>query len=117
MDHVQPVLEPRATVRDLREVVATHRLLAVPQKRAVIGGDDAERVRPDRVPEDVLVFLRPRRRRVHPLRALEARPLEIRVVDEEVLGTCLAVDVPAFLPRELDRLDRLFAGHMDDVER
>ena len=56
-------------------------------------------------------------RRVDVLRALEVRPLEERVVDEEVLRARLAPDVPAVVPRARDRLDRLLAGHVDDVER
>ena len=117
VDHVQPVLEPGPAVRDLREVVAAERLLAVPDEGAVVGRDRGEHVRAHRVPEHVLVRLVARRRRVDVLRALEVRPLEERVVDEEVLRAGLAPDVPALLARDRDRLDRLLAGDVDDVER
>jgi hypothetical protein len=82
----------------------------------MVGGDDAQHVGAQGVPEDVLVLLRAGRGRVDVLRALEVRPLEERVVDEEVLRAGLAVDVPALLARELDRLDALAARDMDDVE-
>ena len=117
MDHLQPVLEPGAAVRDLREVVLAHRLLLRPRERTVVGRDRRQDVGPHRVPEHVLVLLRARRRRVHVLRALEVRPLEERVVDEEVLRACLAPDVPAGVSRSLDRLDRLAARDVDDVQR
>ena len=78
---------------------------------------DGEHVGADGVPEHVLVLLRPRRRRVDVLRALEVRPLEEGVVDEEVLRARLAPDVPALLARERDRLDRLAARDVDDVQR
>src|SRR4029079_5633321 len=59
----------------------------------------------------------PRRGRVHVLRTFEIRALEVRVVDEEVLGARLAPDVPALLAGMSDRLHRLAAGDVDDVER
>ena len=83
----------------------------------MVGGDRREDVVADRCPEDLLVRLVARRRRVDVLRPLEVRPLEERVVDEEVLRAGLAEDVPALLAREGDRLDRLVAGDVDDVER
>ena len=86
VDHLQPVLEPGAAVRDLREVVLPERLLAVPAERAVVGRDRRQDVVAHRVPEHVLVRLVARRRRVDVLRAFEVRPLEEGVVDEEVLG-------------------------------
>ena len=49
--------------------------------------------------------------------ALEPRLVERRVVDEQVLRAGLAPDVPALLARDRDRLDRLLAGDVDDVER
>src|SRR5258708_5721547 len=45
VDHLEPVLKAGAAVRDLREVVAAERLLAVPQERAVVGRDRGEDVR------------------------------------------------------------------------
>ena len=117
VDHVQPVLEPRPAVRNLREVVAAERLLLAPGEGAVVGRDRAQDVRAHGVPEHVLVRLVARRRRVDVLGALEVRLLEMRVVDEEVLRAGLAPHVPALLARELDRLDRLLAGDVDDVER
>src|SRR5688572_32027825 len=109
MDHLQPVLEPGPAVRDLGEVILAERLLAVPEERAVVGGDDREDIVLDRLPEALLILLRARRRRVDVLGALEVRPLEERVVDEEVLGAGLAPDVPALFPGDRDRLDRLLA--------
>ena len=117
VDHVQPVLEPRPAVRDLGEVVLAERLLAVPEERAVVGRDRGEHVGAHGVPEHVLVRLVPRRRRVDVLAALEVRPLEERLVDEEVLRAALAPDRPALLARERDRVERLLAGDVDDVER
>src|SRR5205814_5311402 len=58
-----------------------------------------------------------RRGRVDVLPALEVRPLEERVVDEEVLRAGFPPNVPALLAGELDRLDRLGAGDVDDVQR
>src|SRR5215204_347577 len=107
MDHVQPVLEPGASVRDLREVVLAERLLAVPEERAVVGRDRRELVGAHRVPQVLLVRLVAGRRRVDVLGALEVRLLEVAVVDEEVLGAGLTPDVPALVAGELDRLDRL----------
>ncbi len=68
VDHLQPVLDPAAAVRDLREVVAPAFLLLRPTRRAVVGGDRLKHVRADGVPEHVLVLLRARRRRVDVLR-------------------------------------------------
>ena len=83
----------------------------------MVGRDRRQRVGAHRVPEDVLVLLRPRRRRVDVLRAFEVRALEEGVVDEEVLGARLAPHVPAFLACDLNRLDGLLARHVHDVER
>src|SRR6185369_4827418 len=55
--------------------------------------------------------------RVHVLRALEVRLGDVVERVEEVLGAGLAPDVPACLTRARDRLDRLAAGDVDDVER
>ena len=117
MDHVQAVLEPGPAVRDLAEVVEPGVLLALEQIRAVVGRDRLEDVRPHRVPENLLVFLRPGRRCVDVLRALEVGPVEERLVDEEVLGAGLAPDVPALVAGERDRLGRFLARDVDDVER
>ena len=78
---------------------------------------DGEDVRAHGVPEHLLVLDRARRRRVDVLRALEVGPLEVRVVDEEVLRAGLAPDVPALLAGTRDRIDRLLARDVDDVER
>src|SRR5262249_44300461 len=92
-------------------------LLAVPAERAVVGRDRRQHVRAQGVPEHVLVLLRARRRRVDVLRALEVGPLEERVIDEEVLRARLAVNGPGGISRTRDRLDRLAARNMYDVER
>src|SRR5207237_896999 len=55
MDHLQPVLETGAAVRDLREVVLAERLLPLPEEGAVVGRDDREGVPADGVPEHVPV--------------------------------------------------------------
>src|SRR5205807_10015134 len=106
--------EARAAVRDLPEVVLARVLLALEQVGAVVGRDRLEDVRPDGVPEHLLVRLRARRRRVHVLRALELRPVQKGLINEEVLRAGLAPDVPALLTGECDRLDRLLAGDVDD---
>jgi hypothetical protein len=117
VDHLQSVLEAGPAVRDLREVVLAECLLAVPEECAVVCGDRRQRVGANRVPENVLVLLRPWRRGVHVLGAFEVRSLEEAVVDEEVLRARLAPHIPALLARELDRLDGLLAGDVYDVER
>ena len=64
------------------------------------------------------LLLRARRRGVHVVRGLEVlQPLEERRVDEEVLRARLAPDVPALLARDHDRLERLRARDVHDVER
>src|SRR5829696_5812977 len=73
VEHVQAVLDPRSAVRYLGEVVPAERLLAVPVERAMVGGDDREDVGGERVPEVLLVLLRPRRRRVDVLGSFEVR--------------------------------------------
>src|SRR6185295_13806171 len=91
-------------------------LLLRPLERTVVGRDDREDVRAERLPEVLLMLLRARRRRVDVLRALEAGLVEGRLVDEEVLRAGLAPGIPALLTRERDRLDRRLAGDVDDVE-
>src|SRR5207247_10661800 len=115
--HLAPVFHPRPAVRDLREVVPADRLLPVPEEGTMVGRDRAQLVGADGVPQHVLVRLVARRWRVDVLGALEVRALEERVVDEEVLRAGLAPDVPALFAGELDRLDRLGARYVDDVER
>ena len=117
VDHLQPVLEAGPAVRDLGEVVPAERLLAVPEERAVVGRDRRERVGAHGVPEHLVVRRVARGRRVDVLRALEVRPLRGRQSTEEVLRARLAPDVPALLAGAADRLDRLAAGDVDDVER
>ncbi len=56
-------------------------------------------------------------RRVDVLRALEVRLRDVVERVEEVLRAGLAPDVPARLARAGDRLHRLAAGDVDDVER
>ena len=58
-----------------------------------------------------------RRRRVDVLAALEVRLIERGLVDEEVLRAGLAPRLPALRARLVDRVDRLLAGDVDDVER
>ena len=89
-EHVEPVLDPGAAVRDDLEVPAVDALLLRPVERAVVGRDDAEDACGERVPQMLLVLLRAGRRRVDLLRALEVRLLEHRLVDEQVLRTRLA---------------------------
>src|SRR5206468_8624883 len=103
-------------VRDLREVVLAERLLRIPTEGAMVRRDRLEDVRADRVPEDLLVGLVARRGRVDELRAFEVRPLEEGVVDEEVLRAGVAPDVPAGVTRPCDRVDRLAARDVDDIE-
>jgi hypothetical protein len=117
VDHLQPVLETGATVRDLAEVVDARVLLALEEVGAMVGRDRLQQIRAHRVPEHVLVRLRAGRRRVDVLRPFEVRLVEERLVDEEVLRARLAPDVPTLLARECDRLRRLRARHVDDVER
>ena len=117
VDHLQPVLEAGTAVRDLREVVLPERLLAVPEEGAVVGRDHGERVGAHRVPEHAVVRGVAGRRRVDVLRALEAGLCEVVYRPEEVLRARLTPDAPALLARTADRLDRLAAGDVDDVER
>src|SRR4029434_289228 len=91
---VRAVPDPRPAVWDLGEVVPAQGLLAVPVERAVVGRDDGEYVRGQRVPEVLLVLLRSRWRRVDVLGSFEVRLVQRRLVDEEVLGTGLAPGVP-----------------------
>src|SRR5215204_6358645 len=82
----------------------------------MVGGDDREDVALDGLPEALLVLLRPWRRRVDVLGALEVGPFQERVVDEEVLRAGLAPHVPALFPCGRDRVDRLLAGDVYDIE-
>src|SRR5215212_9940494 len=117
MEHVQAILDPRPAVWDLGEVVPAQGLLAVPVERAVVGRDNGEDVRGERVPEVLLVLLRSRRRRVDVLGPLEVRLVQRRLVDKEVLGTGLAPGVPVVGARLRYRVYGLLAGDVDDVER
>src|SRR5204862_6208445 len=117
VDHLQPVIEAGAAIRDLREVGLAERLLPVPEERAVIGRDRGQRVCAHRVPQDVVVRRVARGRRVDVLRALEVRLREVVNRPEEVLRARLPPDVPALLARAPDRLDRLAAGDVYDAER
>src|ERR1700761_7093958 len=63
------------------------------------------------------VLGRARRRGIHVLRALEVGLLEPGLVDEQVLGARLAPGPPPTRPRDRDRLNRLLAGDVDDVQR
>src|SRR6185312_9532522 len=103
MDHLQAVLEARAAVRDLREVVPAEGLLPVPEERAVVGRDRGERIRANRFPQDVMIRRVARRRGVDVLRAFEVGLREVVNRPEEVLRARLTPDVPALLARAADR--------------
>src|SRR5437868_6443426 len=79
VDHLEPVLEAGAAVRDLAEVVDADVLLPLEEVRAVVGRDHREDVGAHCVPEHVLVRLCAGRRRVDVLRAFEVRLVEERL--------------------------------------
>ena len=118
VDHLQPVLEARAAVRDLREVVFPERLLPVPEERAVVGRDRRERVGAHRVPEHVVVGRVARRaasRRTSRPRSRAARGRRRRRRSTACTSRPRRPS-PASRARR-DRVDRLLARDVDDVER
>src|ERR1700730_1764268 len=64
----------------------------------------------------LVVLGRARRRREDVLGAAEVRLIEVMLVDEEVLGAGLAPGAPARRPGGRERLDRLAAGDVNDVQ-
>ena len=58
----------------------------------------------------------PERRGEDVLRALEARALQFLAREKEILGAGLAVDQLGAVPGLRNRIERLAAGHVDDVE-
>src|SRR5262245_65580946 len=91
MEHVEPVLDPGATVRDDLELLAVDSFLLGPVERAVVGRDRRQGVRLEGLPQELLVLLWPWRRRVDVLAALEARLVERRSEERRVgeEGRCL----------------------------
>src|SRR5688572_8722009 len=115
--HRHAVLDAAGAVRDLGEVVAASRLL-IGAEAAVIGGGGLQIAGLQRAPQIFLVLLGPERRAHHVRRRIVPVGMAIdRVIDQQMAGEHLAIDALAFEPRADDRLDRLLAGVVHDVER
>src|SRR5262249_37412602 len=90
-EEVEPRLDTRHPVRDLREVVFTELLLSLLTEWAMVGGDDLQIVRLQPTPEVLLHARRPKRRRADVLCALEVGSREVVLREEEILRTRLGV--------------------------
>ena len=113
----ETVLDTGGTAWNPPEVVAAEVLLPDHVERAVVGRDDLEGVLLEGPPEHLLVLARAQGRSDDVGGALEVGRVVRRLVEEQVLGTGLAMDRPAGPLSPLDGLDRLPAGDVDDVER
>src|SRR6185295_11553176 len=91
------MLDARASVWNLGEVIATELLLLFETERAVIGGNHLQVVALKPLPQLVLIPLFAKRRRHHPLRALESFALIERIVEEQILRAGLSVSRNAFV--------------------
>ena len=111
------MLDARAAVRNLGEIVLAELLLLLEAERAMIGGDHLQLVRGQSGPEFLLVPLLAQRRREDVFGALESRYVEIVQRKVQVLRAGLRVGRQAAVAGLAHFLQRLVAGQVHDVDR
>ena len=85
---------------------------------AVVGRDHLQRAGLQPGPQRILVLLVAERRAHHAARGIvPVGVLVLALVERQVLDQRLAIDAHALLPGAADRLVRLLAGDVDDIER
>mmetsp|Transcript_29336 Transcript_29336/g.57071 ORF Transcript_29336/g.57071 Transcript_29336/m.57071 type:complete len:420 (-) Transcript_29336:2548-3807(-) len=113
----QPLLKPVRPVGNDPKIVPACALL-IRVEGGVIRGHDLQRPRLQPRPERILVVLGSEGGRHDPARGIVPVGVEIdALVECEELDQRLTIDAHPLLPRPPDRLVRLFAGHMHDVQR
>src|SRR5690242_12928651 len=109
VEHHHAILDARHAVGNLRKVALAKLLAALAPvfaalepEVAVVGRDDLQVIRCDRLPERLLVRHLTEGWRANPLRALEVRSRQVVLGEEEVLEARLAVDWAATPARQPD---------------
>ncbi len=115
--YLHAVLDAGGAVRNAAEVVATGRFL-VGTKTAVIGRRRLQVAGLQAAPQQLLVLLRTERR-AHDVRRgeLEIRVAVDRIVDQQVPGEHFAVHPLTLIAGARDRLQRLPAGGVHEIDR
>ena len=110
------MLDAGAAVGDFGEVVFAHFFLFLEAKRAVIGGDDLQRVVRKALPEFFLMPFFAERRSEDVLGAFEAGCVHIFEGEIEILRAGLGVSGEAAVAGFANFFECVVAGEMDDVD-
>ena len=116
VDEAQAVLDARAAVGNFREVVLAQFFLFLEAKRAMVGGDDLQRIVREPLPEFFLVPFFAQRRRENVFGALEAGSVHVFERKIEILRTSFGISGQAAVARLANFFERVVAGEMNDVD-
>src|ERR1035441_3191930 len=117
VDQLQPVLDARPAVGNLREIVLAERLLAGEAEGAMVGGNHLKLVVLKAIPQFRLVLFGPERGRQHVFGAFETGPLEVFDGEQQVLRAGLREDRHAAVAGLAYLVERVFRTDVDDVDR
>ena len=116
-EHRQSVFQPAGAVRDLGEIAKPEPLL-LGGEGAMVGRHHRQRAGLQAGPQAVLMLLAAEWRAHHPLCGMVPVGMGIfAVVQRQVLDQGFTPDPLALLARAADRLMRLFAGGVHDIQR
>src|SRR5215472_3465635 len=115
VNEAQPVLDARTTVGNFGEVVLAQLFLLFEAERAVVGGNNLQRVFREALPELFLMPFLAERRRENILRALEPGNLHIFEREVQIPRTSFRISRKSAVARFANFFKRVVAGEVNDV--
>src|SRR6059058_4792112 len=116
VNEAQAVLDAGTAVGNFGEVVLAEFFLFLEAERAMVGGNDLQRVLRKPLPEFFLMPFFAQRRRENVLRALEAGRVHVLKREIQILRASLGVSGQTAIAGFADFFERVVAGEMDDVD-
>ena len=117
IDELQAVLDARAAVGNLGEIVFAEDFLVFETERAMVGGDHLQVIVLQAVPEFRLMLLGAQRRREDILGAFEIGPLQLFDGEQQILRAGFGECRHAAVARFAHLVERVFRREVHDVDR
>ncbi len=117
INQLQTVLDARAAVGNLREIVFAEDLLVFETERAVVGGDHLQMIVLQTFPEFRQVLFGAQGRRENIFRAFEIRPLQLFDGEQQILRAGFGESRDAAVARFAHLVERVLRREMHDVHR